>query len=239
MLHKWIVTAALLLGLGLVGGAGAAVQRDDPRQRHEGHRQAGPPGPVVVSQVWYRWARATSRWVDRDLARPRAHDVQGHRDAEPGSSRASSRRSAETKTPSPAATTRRTSRPWPSSTWRRPSETRGRSHAQSRPRPRGVRQRDRGGQGGARLRTEDRPSGKVFEQFSAVSWRSSPYRNPVIGWMNDLEHLTVDDLAAWYEQYYAPNNAILVVVGDVEPAGRVRAGRAAFRAACRHPRSSP
>jgi len=68
-----------------------------------------------------------------------------------------------------------------------------------------------------RLRTEDRPSGKVFEQFSAVSWRSSPYRNPVIGWMNDLEYLTVDDLAAWYRQYYAPNNAILVVVGDVEP----------------------
>jgi zinc protease len=69
-----------------------------------------------------------------------------------------------------------------------------------------------------RLRTDDRPSGKVFEQFSAVAWRSSPYRNPVIGWMNDLEHMTVDDLADWYKRYYAPNNAILVVVGDVEPA---------------------
>lgn len=68
-----------------------------------------------------------------------------------------------------------------------------------------------------RLRTEDRPSGKVYEQFSAVAWRSSPYRNPVIGWMNDLDNLTVDDLAAWYRQYYAPNNAILVVVGDVDP----------------------
>jgi zinc protease len=42
-----------------------------------------------------------------------------------------------------------------------------------------------------RLRTDDRPSGKTFEQFSAVAWRSSPYRNPVIGWMNDLEHMTV------------------------------------------------
>jgi zinc protease len=68
-----------------------------------------------------------------------------------------------------------------------------------------------------RLRTEDRPSGKVFEQFSAVAWRASPYRNPVIGWMNDLDHLTIDDLAAWYRRHYAPNNAILVVVGDVEP----------------------
>lgn len=68
-----------------------------------------------------------------------------------------------------------------------------------------------------RLRTEDRPSGKVYEQFSAVAWRSSPYRNPVIGWMNDLDNMTVEDLQAWYTQYYAPNNAILVVVGDVEP----------------------
>lgn len=68
-----------------------------------------------------------------------------------------------------------------------------------------------------RLRTEDRPSGRVFEQFSAVAWRASPYRNPVIGWMNDIEHMTVDDLAQWYERYYAPNNAILVVVGDVDP----------------------
>jgi zinc protease len=68
-----------------------------------------------------------------------------------------------------------------------------------------------------RLRTEDKPSGKVYEQFSAVAWRASPYRNPVIGWMNDLDHMTIDDLAAWYERWYAPNNATLVVVGDVQP----------------------
>ena len=68
-----------------------------------------------------------------------------------------------------------------------------------------------------RLRTEDKPSGKVHEQFNAVAWRASPYRNPVIGWMNDLEHMTVDDLADWYRRWYAPNNATLVVVGDVQP----------------------
>ena len=68
-----------------------------------------------------------------------------------------------------------------------------------------------------RLRTEDRPSGKLFEQFSAVAWRASPYQNPVIGWMGDLEHMTLEDLAAWYERWYAPNNATLVVVGDVDP----------------------
>jgi len=68
-----------------------------------------------------------------------------------------------------------------------------------------------------RLRTEDKPTGKLLEQFNAVAWRASPYRNPVIGWMNDLEHMTVEDLAAWYRRWYAPNNATLVVVGDVEP----------------------
>jgi zinc protease len=68
-----------------------------------------------------------------------------------------------------------------------------------------------------RLRTEDKPSGKLFEQFNAVAWRASPYRNPVIGWMNDLEHMTIGDLSDWYRRWYAPNNATLVVVGDVEP----------------------
>lgn len=68
-----------------------------------------------------------------------------------------------------------------------------------------------------RLRTEDKPSGMVFEQFNAVAWRASPYRNPVIGWMNDLDNMTLEDLAEWYRRWYAPNNATLVVVGDVEP----------------------
>ena len=43
-------------------------------------------------------------------------------------------------------------------------------------------------------------------------------RNPVIGWMNDLDNMTLEDLADWYRRWYAPNNATLVVVGDVEPA---------------------
>jgi len=68
-----------------------------------------------------------------------------------------------------------------------------------------------------RLRTEDKPTGKLYEQFNAVAWRSSSYRNPVIGWMNDLDHMTKADLQSWYEQWYAPQNATLVVAGDVEP----------------------
>lgn len=68
-----------------------------------------------------------------------------------------------------------------------------------------------------RLRTDDDPNGLLWEQFNAVAWRVSPYRNPVIGWMHDLETMTVADLQHWYEQWYSPDNAILVVVGDVQP----------------------
>jgi zinc protease len=68
-----------------------------------------------------------------------------------------------------------------------------------------------------RLRTEDKPSGKLYEQFHAVAWRASPYSNPVIGWMNDLDNMTMQDLAEWYRLWYAPNNATLVVAGDVQP----------------------
>ncbi|WP_428634880.1 M16 family metallopeptidase [Sedimenticola sp.] len=68
-----------------------------------------------------------------------------------------------------------------------------------------------------RLRTEDKPTGQLYEQFAAVAYRSLPYANPVIGWMNDLDHLQVEDLADWYRLWYAPNNATLVVVGDVDP----------------------
>ncbi len=67
-----------------------------------------------------------------------------------------------------------------------------------------------------RLRTEDRPTALTYEQLNAVGYRVSPYRNPVIGWMGDLDQMTAADLRAWYERWYAPNNAILVVVGDVK-----------------------
>jgi zinc protease len=68
-----------------------------------------------------------------------------------------------------------------------------------------------------RLRTEDKPRALTQEQFYAAAFVSSPYHNPVIGWMNDLQHLAVEDLQPWYRRWYAPNNATLVVVGDVDP----------------------
>ncbi|MGD2073525.1 MAG: pitrilysin family protein [Gammaproteobacteria bacterium] len=68
-----------------------------------------------------------------------------------------------------------------------------------------------------RMRTEDNPQSLAYEQFNATAYINSSYRTPVIGWMDDLERLRVDDLRAWYRKWYAPNNATLVVVGDVDP----------------------
>ena len=66
-----------------------------------------------------------------------------------------------------------------------------------------------------RLRTDDQPQSMLFEQMSAVAWQAHPYRTPVIGWMNDLESMTVQDARDWYDRWYVPNNAYAVIVGDV------------------------
>ncbi|MBI4191312.1 MAG: insulinase family protein [Betaproteobacteria bacterium] len=68
-----------------------------------------------------------------------------------------------------------------------------------------------------RLRTDDRPQSLVYEQLMANALTAHPYRAPIIGWMNDLENMAWHDARQWYERWYAPNNAIVVVVGDVDP----------------------
>ena len=68
-----------------------------------------------------------------------------------------------------------------------------------------------------RLRTDDKPHALVYEKMMSVAYQSHPYRNPIVGWMNDLENMSVDDAQKWYDRWYAPNNAVLVVVGDVDP----------------------
>ena len=68
-----------------------------------------------------------------------------------------------------------------------------------------------------RWRVEDRPISQLYEQFRAVAFLNSPSRQPVIGWMEDIESWNLQDLKKWYEKWYAPNNATLVVVGSVDP----------------------
>ncbi|WP_028485739.1 M16 family metallopeptidase [Thiomicrorhabdus chilensis] len=68
-----------------------------------------------------------------------------------------------------------------------------------------------------RWRLEDQPRSKLNEQFNATAFLNSPARNPVIGWMTDIRHYKAQDLRDWYQKWYAPNNATLVVVGDVQP----------------------
>ncbi len=67
-----------------------------------------------------------------------------------------------------------------------------------------------------RLRTEDDPQSFVFEEVMAATFKNHPYRRPVIGWMSDLRALNPQDLAEHYRAYYAPNNAVIIVVGDVD-----------------------
>jgi len=67
-----------------------------------------------------------------------------------------------------------------------------------------------------RMRTDDNPQAKLFEQMNAVAFQAHPYRRPIIGWMNDLENMTAADAKAWYDTWYVPNNAYVVITGDVD-----------------------
>jgi zinc protease len=66
-----------------------------------------------------------------------------------------------------------------------------------------------------RLRTDDQPHALVHEKLMAAAFQAHPYGRPIIGWMNDLENMTAQDALDWYRRWYVPNNAYVVVVGDV------------------------
>jgi zinc protease len=66
-----------------------------------------------------------------------------------------------------------------------------------------------------RSRTDNEPSSRLNEQATAAFFLNHPYGNPVIGWDHEIQALTRDDMMEFYRSWYAPNNAILVVVGDV------------------------
>lgn len=67
-----------------------------------------------------------------------------------------------------------------------------------------------------RLRTEDDPTSLLVEEVYAAAYKAHPYHWPVIGWMKDIESITLEDLKKHYKTFYAPNNAVIVVVGDAD-----------------------
>ncbi len=67
-----------------------------------------------------------------------------------------------------------------------------------------------------RMRTDNDPMAKLYEQFRSQAFVALPYHNPTVGWPADLDNVKVEDLRQWYQRWYAPNNAIVVVVGDVK-----------------------
>jgi zinc protease len=84
-----------------------------------------------------------------------------------------------------------------------------------------------------RTRTEDDPIGALAEAFNLAAFTAHPYRLPVIGFMQDIERLSRSDLQTWYDTYYVPNNAILVVAGDFDAAELLARIRGRFGALSR------
>lgn len=68
-----------------------------------------------------------------------------------------------------------------------------------------------------KMRVDNNPDMLNYEQFAAAMFLAAPYQEPVIGWQRDIENLTVTDLRKWYDSWYKPANATIVIAGDVNP----------------------
>lgn len=79
-----------------------------------------------------------------------------------------------------------------------------------------------------RLRTADEPAADLFEQVNAAAYTAHPYGWPVVGWMSDLETMTLEDVKKYRQVFYAPDNAILVIAGDVTAGTLLPKVKAAF-----------
>jgi zinc protease len=90
-----------------------------------------------------------------------------------------------------------------------------------------------------RTRTDDDPVGALAEELNAAAFKAHPYRIPTIGFVTDIPQLTAADLRAWYDAYYQPNNAILVLVGDFAAPDLLARVRARFGGIPRGPDPPP
>ena len=69
-----------------------------------------------------------------------------------------------------------------------------------------------------RMRIDTSPMGKLIEAFRATAFIAHPYRHPTIGWDSDIQAITISDLNRYYQKYYVPENIVIAIVGDVNPA---------------------
>jgi zinc protease len=67
-----------------------------------------------------------------------------------------------------------------------------------------------------RQRTEESPRARMFEAMNAMVYQASPYRRPIVGWMSDLDAMTPQDVRSFYQHWYTPANAAVVIAGDVD-----------------------
>ena len=88
-----------------------------------------------------------------------------------------------------------------------------------------------------RSRTENDPGSLLDEQMRATLYQNHPYRMPVIGWFHEIAKLSYDDAFTFYHRYYAPNNAVLVVVGDVEPDDVLKLARSTYGKVAPNPKT--
>ncbi|MCL4500430.1 MAG: insulinase family protein [Deltaproteobacteria bacterium] len=79
-----------------------------------------------------------------------------------------------------------------------------------------------------RMRTEDDPGNFMLEAATAATFEAHPYQWPVIGWLHDIESISLEDYQNYYHRYYQPNNCTLVVVGDIEPQDALKVIEATF-----------
>ncbi|MEW6681519.1 MAG: pitrilysin family protein [Nitrospirota bacterium] len=81
-----------------------------------------------------------------------------------------------------------------------------------------------------RLRVDNNPGGKLYEAFLTTAFAAHPYRVPTIGWSSEVDRLTAPQARAFFEEQYAPANAVLAIVGDVDVDATLRQVAASFGA---------
>jgi zinc protease len=179
--------------------------------------------------VWYRAGSMDEKDGTSGVAHVLEHLMfKGTKTSSRASSTSAWPRPAAATTPSPAATTPPTSRSCPKAALPEMMKLEADRMANLVLEPKEFASGDQGGDGGAPPAHRGQSDSLVHEK---LNWRpmfqAHPYRRPIIGWMDDLEHMTWQDARDWYRQWYAPNNAYVVVVGDVDH-------REVFRLAQKH-----